>query len=459
MKSDFAQSKKAISGDNYGILAPFLSAYDPSDLPGGSIDPLGFERGYLFLADKILPGLTNAAGRPRYLSVVCAGAFLAPPTMGNERDNIRVRAECVLRLERFWAAANVLASERNHNLSVSGIRGVTFAQNYVTRLSGQNARSTDATFKMLADQERYGVIGIYANVAGYIRLMDRAAMVPTRDLGERLGEAFVRETGMPAKLRSIIRDGDGGIGVDSLRDWGCAAHIAAPIGPIEGECIGEAFLRDPVRSRFAGLLRKALPLGDNEPELNRLRRMANAAARDLHNADLKEAIDAILIFEQCYRLALLGFERVLWLCKVEGAVTTKRVTQDPVVNQCRQAISDVARKLQTVLSKPSTEIFRRNLDRLKDVQEFFEKAAANATTCQGFIDAILDRHTDVQNGKFDRGRRKLPWIERKEGRYELTLSKVGDVSGEPKNIDDIRPHEYRLAAADRFIAAREGMST
>jgi hypothetical protein len=37
----------------------------PSDLPGGSIDPLGFERGYLFLADKILPGLTNAAGRPR----------------------------------------------------------------------------------------------------------------------------------------------------------------------------------------------------------------------------------------------------------------------------------------------------------------------------------------------------------------------------------------------------------
>jgi hypothetical protein len=98
------------------MFAPFLSAYDPSDLPGGSIDPLGFERGYLFLADKILPGLTNAAGRPRYFSVVCAGAFLAPPAIGNERENIRVRAGCVLRIERFWAAANVLASERAHNL-------------------------------------------------------------------------------------------------------------------------------------------------------------------------------------------------------------------------------------------------------------------------------------------------------------------------------------------------------
>ncbi len=42
----------------------FLTAYEPSDLPGTSIDPLGFERGYLFLADKILPGLTNVAAQP-----------------------------------------------------------------------------------------------------------------------------------------------------------------------------------------------------------------------------------------------------------------------------------------------------------------------------------------------------------------------------------------------------------
>lgn len=134
MKSSVAQSKTLSSGDYYRMLAPFLSAYDPSDLPGGSIDPLGFERGYLFLADKILPGLTNAAGRPRYLSVVCAGALLAPPATGNERENIRIRADRVLRLERFWAVANVLASERSHDLPVSGIRGVTFAQDHIKLL-------------------------------------------------------------------------------------------------------------------------------------------------------------------------------------------------------------------------------------------------------------------------------------------------------------------------------------
>jgi hypothetical protein len=458
MKSSLAQSKKRSSVDYFRMLAPFLSAYDPSDLPGGSIDPLGFERGYLFLADKILPGLTNAAGRPRYLSVVCAGALLAPTATANERENIQVRADRVLRLERFWAAANVLASERSHDLPVSGIRGVTFAQDHIKLLSDHNARSTDANFKMLADQERYGAIGIYANVAGYIRLLDRAAMLPTRDLGERLGEAFLQETGMPARLRNTIRDGDGGVSLDALCEWGHVAHIAAPVGSIEGECLGEALVRDPLRSRFAALLKNALPMGEGESELARLRRIGRATTQDPDNADLKEAIDAILIFEQCYRLALLGFERVLWLCKAEGTVTSARVTRDPIVIQCRNAIPDAARKLGKALSQDSTETFRRDLHRLKDVQEFLDEAAASATTSKGFVEAILDRHTNVQNGKFDRGRRKLPWIERKAGHYELTLSKVGDVSGEPKSIDDIRPHEYRLAAADRFIAAGEGRS-
>ena len=52
------------------MMDTFLTAYDPSDLPGASVDPLGFERGYLFLADKILPGLTNVASRPRYFALI-----------------------------------------------------------------------------------------------------------------------------------------------------------------------------------------------------------------------------------------------------------------------------------------------------------------------------------------------------------------------------------------------------
>ena len=63
------------------MLDLFLTAYDPSDLPGTSIDPLGFERGYLFLADKILPGLTNVAAHPRYFALLCAGIHLSDNTV------------------------------------------------------------------------------------------------------------------------------------------------------------------------------------------------------------------------------------------------------------------------------------------------------------------------------------------------------------------------------------------
>jgi hypothetical protein len=260
------------------MLAPFLSAYDPSDLPGGSIDPLGFERGYLFLADKILPGLTNAAGRPRYFSVICAASLLAPSGTDNERKNARMRAHRVLLFERFWAAANVLASERDNELSASGIRGVTYAQTHIKAINEHNSRSTDADFKMLAHQERYGAIGIYANVAGYLRLLNRSAMTSTQDLGERLGNAFLQETHVPMKLCTIIRDGEGTISVEKLRDWGHGAHIAAPVGTIEGECLGEALVRDPIRSRLAELLTNVPPTGANEPETSRLRRMGKRSA-------------------------------------------------------------------------------------------------------------------------------------------------------------------------------------
>lgn len=434
---------------------PFLTAYDPSDLPGGSIDPLGFERGYLFLADKILPGLTNAAGRPRYFSLVCAGCLLAPPGTGNERNDTRMRAERVLLIERFWAAANVMATEHNDELSASGIRGVTYAQAHAQSLKDNGTRSTDANFKMLAQQERYGVIGIYANVASNLRLLNRAAMSTTQDLGARLGEAFLQETGLPARLRSIIRDGEGSISLESLREWGQNAHIAAPVGRIEGECLGEAFVRNPVRSRVANLLKKVPPKTEEEPELLRLRRMRKVASQRPDDQDLQEAIDAILAFEMGYRIALLGFERVLWLCKAEGTIAATSVARDPVVNHCAEAIAAAARQFQRALASGMTAWFQLGLDRLNDVKDFLNNAAA-AHQPQLFVEKLLDRHTEIQQGKFDRGRRKLPWIERKSGRYELTLSQVGDVSGEPKSVDAIRPHEYRLANADRFISASVG---
>jgi hypothetical protein len=61
------------------------------------------------------------------------------------------------------------------------------------------------------------------------RLLNRAAMSPTQDLGERLGSAFLQETGVPARLRTIIRDGEGTISLEGLHEWGIAPILPRPL--------------------------------------------------------------------------------------------------------------------------------------------------------------------------------------------------------------------------------------
>jgi len=158
-------------------VEPFLSAYDPSDLPGGSIDPLGFDRGYAALAELILPGLTNAAGRPRYWSVECAAVAMSDRAQGDvgaETPRAR-RQRCdgaVTRLERFWTLACALASARNPELATGGIRGIRDAERKAQKLTEKQASETDADFRLLARQTQYGLLGIYGNVAERLQLVD-----------------------------------------------------------------------------------------------------------------------------------------------------------------------------------------------------------------------------------------------------------------------------------------------
>ena len=152
------------------MIETFLTAYDPSDLPGTSIDPLGFDRGYLFLADKILPGLTNVASRPRYFALICSAIHLSSDTPeANQRELIRQRQEAILRLERFWALANVLARPDQSG----GIRGVTYAKKAWLELQRTGATRTTANYRLLSRQPQYGVIGTYANVADGMRFLSR----------------------------------------------------------------------------------------------------------------------------------------------------------------------------------------------------------------------------------------------------------------------------------------------
>jgi hypothetical protein len=438
-------------------LEVFLTAYDPSDLPGGSIDPLGFERGYLFLADKILPGLTNVAQQPRYFSVLCAGVMLSDvESCPSPRAQYQHRLESLLRFERFWALANVLSSEATGNgqRRTGGIRGVTYAAETARSLLAKRASRTSSDFRLLSRQVPYGVVGIYAAVADGMRFLDRKSFTLTPDLGERLAEVFLKETDCPRAIRKAVRD-DGDVAIGTLREWGERAHISGQFFAEERECFCEALNHDPVRARMAAFLEKYGFHDSDDTELKRMQRLEVALARDSCSRDLWEALSAILAYEDCYKLAMLAFERLLWLCrKVQGgAVRSADVQSDSIISIACERLPTATKKLVGTLDSAESEQFRTDLHRLDDTRRFLESASAASVSRQSLVEELLSRHTDVQRGKFDRGRRKMPWLEKTGGRVALTTTRVGGLHFEATEPENIAPHPYRFASADALIAA------
>jgi hypothetical protein len=436
-------------------VVPFLTSYDPSDPPGGSIDPLGFERGYLFLADKILPGLTNVANRPRYFSVLCAGVSLADAGVeGTPREKLRRRLEHVLRLERFWALGNVLAAglDGEEDLATQGLRGVRRASTVVEELSAKGVRKTKGDFSLLSNQSRYGVVGIYGAVADGLRFWDRRPMQLTPDLGDRLGSGFIQETAMPPELQRAVRDG-GEVQLRTLREWGERAHLSARVTEAEASCFADAAYREPLRARMLDLLEE-FPWNEEESEVERLMRIAEGIEELSGDADIREAALAIVAYEECYALALLAFERLLYLCasSAAGTVALGEVDRDEVLQAVCDRLPSAVGRLDAALDEATTSGFRDGIDRLLDVRGLLMIAAASEAPSM-LARTLLKRHQDVQHGKLDRGRRKTPWIENNDDRMALAMTRVGGLSVEPTSVDQIAAHPYRLGAADALIAA------
>ncbi|MDA7918225.1 hypothetical protein N9B20_01050 [Mariniblastus sp.] len=434
----------------------FLTSFDPSDLPGSSIDPLGFERGYLFLADKILPGFTNVANYPRYLSMLCAGTHLAEASLSDPpRIQYEKRLRCVLRLERFWAIANVLAERANldEELPTGGIRGVSYARKQADRIADRKLKKISADFELLSRQQPYGVVGIYASNADGMRLIDRKSFGLTPDLGERLAKDFLTSSQIPKSLQKAIR-GDGDVRRSVLTQWGLRCHISNPLFKIEKECIREATLRNPVRARMLSAIQE-MAFDEEMEEQACFNKLVKPLGKSESNRDLLETTKTILAYEQCYQVASLAFERMLWLCKnlPAAALSESEVAKEPILNQVCNLLPKVTAEFCSLLDQGATEGFRSGLERLSDVRSFLEEAVLSCDSTNKLTQVIIERHIDIQKGKFDRGRRKMPWVEKTRNKISLTMTRVGGLKTEALKPDDIRPHPYRLRTACSFLEA------
>jgi hypothetical protein len=286
-----------------------------------------------------------------------------------------------------------------------------------------------------------------------MRFLNRDDLTLTPALGEPAAEAFLAETELPSSIRRAILD-DSDVSVTVLKSWGERAHVDAEVNQDEAKCLFEALHSNPVRSRVAELLERNPWKNGQETELDRLARLAHKLEGRPVNQDLCEGIRCILEFESCYRLVSLAFERFLWICRHHAAAsaTFDELNGDYVLRSAIQSLNGDSGRFLDAVKSGNEPAFRLGIERLTDVGTFLAEASA-ATSTEAFVRTVIARHTDVQHGKFDRGRRKMPWLEANGKRINLTMTRVGGMSREATLPAHIAPHPYRLRAADALILA------
>lgn len=450
----------------------FWSAYDPLDLASGSIDPLGFMGGYVALADRILPGFTTITTVPRYASMMCLALKLARGSVGGGDGHSisefrRQILEKLKLFERAWGLACGLAEEDSAigAKATDGLRGVRAVHRWLD-LNAKKDKVT-LTFALLSNQVQYGGIGAYSTFLESLHLADMATMT-LRPLGEQFADAFPS----PKAYGLDVLRGDARLPVEGLREWGREAH-AGTLTTLEAQILRralqggeEAEFDDHTRWTMLRLLRACESQEPrDEPQLLAFclasLKHADASGSDpagRANARIRNALCLIEPYEQMYQCVLFVFEQVRLRAADSGQVDLHRVMDDPsLVAACTQmrrasaaflAQMEAASRNDAALGIAGQALQKLGLVELARTLEATERPI-------DLGQAILRRHLRVQEGKFEGGLPKGPWVRLNPGEgctAQLTSQRFSlDVSQVPNRWEGMARHPYRTFGARRFI--------
>ena len=454
-------------------LRLFWTAYDPLDLASASIDVLGFQAGYIALANKLLPGFTTVTTSPRYVSMLCAAVAAAEaafPSSGEVTVRIRQsRMAAVKSFERAWALACGLAANDSAigDKAVDGLRGIRYVSRRLSELSDREMSIRTSSFNLLANQVRYGGIGAYSTMLEDCHLATMRSVTP-RPLGRQLAESFPR----PSDGLSVWNE-DRPLPLDKLREWGTECHLSE-FTRKEARCLSEALQGgeeggwdDDVRWTALRMLAAYAEEGDEEQGL--LDRQLTAIREG--NADRLKAppaclrqIEAALVlirpYERLYQAIQFLFDAVRAAATDEHEVRLDSLANAGPVVSAHQGAQSAASKLLNAVESAAA-IHDKTAQDLREA--FIEAgilgladAARGAPDPAGLLSLALDRHRDVQQGKFDRGEPKAPWVRRNQANSSVRLTAQRHQlprSGRYDGWEQVPWHPYRTFGARRFVKA------
>jgi hypothetical protein len=454
-------------------LQLFWSAYDPLDLASASIDVLGFQAGYIALADKLLPGFTTVTTSPRYVSMLCAAvraAEAAHPGAGEATSQLRqARMAALKSYERAWALACGFAAADNRfgESAVDGLRGVRYANRRLSELSGREKAIRTSSFNLLANQVRYGGIGAYSTLLEECHLAAMRSITP-RPLGVQLAESF------PTPGDNLaVWDEDRPLPIDELREWGARCHLGE-FSHDEARSLATALKGGEERGwdddvRWATLRMLANSAGDEPGEaalLDRLLKMIQAGEFDrlkLPPACVQQVEATIVMirpYERLYQAVQFLFDAVRAAATDEPQVHLGSLV---IASHCIPA-RDIVKAASFDLLSAIGQAEAIHAQAAHEVRQTFVEtgvlsfADSSKSISDGtaVLDAVLDRHRDVQQGKFDRGQPKAPWVRRDaiNGTARLTAQRHQlPRSGRYDGWEQVPRHPFRTYGARRFVKA------
>jgi len=458
-------------------LQAFWTTYDPLDLASGSLDPLGFARGYLALADRFLPSFTTVTTIPRYVSMLCA-ALRAVQTHYRHESGIasskdrQERLKLVKSFERAWALACGLASGDTSigQEATRGLRGIRYVSRRLETLSGREKYIQTGSFNLLSNQVRYGGIGIYSTFLEECHLASMQSFT-LRPLGEALADAFPNPaSGTP------IHDEDARLSLETLQEWGSRAHVGAFTtleGAILAEALGggeEADHPDYVRWAALRMLVKLNPQpGHDEGEL--LRSLAIELGSGTFDklgvpsvclTQIAATLQILEPFELFYQGAIYLFERIRGAASDEIEASLSDLARLEPVKEAdvaiRKSAAELWRSLQAAREvNPLTTGEVQAVLRESGILSLADDVLRQPTDASEIMRLVLRRHGQVQSGKFDKGLPKAAWTRLTDNdKVRLTAQRHQlAASQRPAGWKDVGRHPYRTGSAFAFIQACE----
>jgi len=459
-------------GDGFRV---FWTAFDPLDVASGSIDPVGFLRGYLALVDRLLPGLTTVTGVPRYGPMICAAAAGAAAKIPARDDlggaKLRQQRLVVMKAyERAWALACGLAArdDKIGPVALEGVRGVRYVNRRLDALTPNTKYIRSSSFNLLSNQVRYGGIGIYSAFLDSCHLLTSADL-SLRPAGERLAAAFP-----PPPPDLAVHDEEAPLSIDALTRWGAETHPSA-ITRSEARCLaegleggGESDSDDEVRW---SMLRLLAPYATGEApasEAEALKAVLASLASGEGVAkqvprNCADQIRAVLTvvepYERLYQSVLFLFQAVQAAATDELEASFAQLAGADSIKAAVASSVKASRDLPVAL-KGAAELHSRSIRPIDDALRGSGVTGLGdqlvlAASPESVLDIVLARHEAVQGGKFDDGVRKASWIKRlASGKLRLSAQRFRlGVNGRPQKWWEVGRHPYRTSAAFAFIRA------